>query len=210
MKGVIFDLDGTLLDTLTDLTRIVNVTLKELGYPERSAEEVKWFVGHGARYLIGHALPEGVELTDEIFARMLSNYAKYQNELTTYYEGVRELLLALKERGIRAAIVTNKPDAAAQEVQKIYFDGLLDYTVGVRPGEAVKPDPHTCFEALKKLGITAEEAVYVGDSDTDLETARNAGLRFVGAAWGFRGEAFLKEHGADVVIGSPLELLNYL
>ena len=209
-KAVLFDLDGTVLDTLPDIVRVTNQTLKELGHPARTAEEIIWMIGNGMKNLLTKALPEDVEVTDEMLARMQANYIRYQNTETRQFPGIAELLAALHAAGIRTAIVTNKPDPAAKEVAEKYFPGLMDYTVGIRIGEAVKPDPHTAIKAMQYLGVTPEETLYVGDSDTDAETAANAGVRFFGAAWGYRGEAFLRAHGAKDVLEKPMDLMGYL
>ena len=210
VKAVLFDLDGTLLDTLPDLVTVTNATLREAGYPERSREEIRWMIGNGSVNLLKRALPSPELFTEALFQEMIRNYIRYQNTETKPFPGVMELLSTLQERGIRTAIVTNKPYEAAEEVAKTYFPGLMDFTVGIRQGEAVKPDPHTALEAMRHFGVSPEECLYVGDSDTDVETAKNAGVRCLSAAWGYRGQAFLKEHGATTVIEQPEEVLEYI
>ncbi len=208
VKAVLFDLDGTLLDTLPDLVRVTNATLRGAGYPERTVEEVKWMIGNGSVNLLKRALPSPDLFTDELFQEMLRNYLRYQNKKTKAFPGMKKTLRALKKSGIRTAIVTNKPYEAAGEVARKYFGELIDFTIGIRTGEAVKPDPYTTLEAIRHFGLTPEDCLYVGDSDTDVETAKNAGVPYAGAAWGYRGEAFLREHGAGNVMEKPEEILE--
>lgn len=208
IKAVLFDLDGTLLNTLPDLHNITNTTLRELGYPERSMDEVRQFVGNGAKLLIIRALPEGVEMTDAILDRMMTNYLKYQNQLAEVYEGIPELLAELKKRGIKSAIVSNKPDAATVGVWKKYFADTVDFAIGARENMHIKPHPDQANEAMRVLGVTSEDCIYVGDSDTDILTGANAGMETVSVTWGFRGEAFLKEHGATILVNRAEEILT--
>ena len=214
IKGVIFDLDGTLLNTLADLTNITNKTLEEFGYPPRSMEEVEWYVGNGARPLIQRALPDDLKLSEEEFEKiyevMLGNYAKYQNIYATVYDGMEEVLLEMKARGIRTAIVTNKPHSAAEDILHKYFEGLIEMSQGAQDGVPKKPDPALCNLVLEAFGLSPEECIYVGDSDTDIDTAKNAGLLSVSVTWGFRRKQFLIEHGAEHFAEKPEELLRYL
>lgn len=209
IKAVLFDLDGTLLDTLPDLHNITNITLRQLNYPERSIEEVRMFVGFGMRKLIGRALPEGVEMTEEIYERMHRNYLENQNRLSVKYEGIDEMLSTLRAHGIKCAIVSNKPDAAAQEVQKLYFPEM-DFTTGQREDMHTKPHRDLSDLAMRTLGVTSAECVYVGDSDTDIETGTNAGMETLACAWGFRGEEFLLSHGAKHLLHSVPEITEYV
>jgi len=208
VRAVLFDLDGTLVNTLPDLAFITNQTLRDLGFPERSEEEIRMFVGNGVRKLIVRALPQGVTLSQDIFDLMQANYLKYQNRLSTVYDGIPSVLQKMQERGIRTAIVTNKPHAAAQEVSAKYFGDLVDLVQGQQEGIPVKPAPDTGKIILQKLQIKPEEAVYVGDSDTDIETGKNLKMLPISCTWGFRSEAFLLEHGAECLVRSPEELLT--
>ena len=208
VRAVLFDLDGTLVNTLPDLHFITNQTLKELGYPERSEDEVRQFIGNGVKKLIARALPAGVTLTQDILDLMQANYLKYQNRLSTVYEGIPSVLQKMHDAGIRTAIVTNKPDAAAQEVSRKYFGDLIDVVQGAAEGIPVKPAPDTGNIILKKLGVKPEEAVYVGDSDTDIETGKNLLMPPISCTWGFRSEEFLREHGAEIIVRTPEELLE--
>ncbi len=210
IKAVLFDLDGTLLNTLPDLYNITNTTLRELGCPERSMEEVRQFVGNGAKLLIKRALPENVEYTDEIMDRMMANYLKYQNQRAEVYAGIPELLAELKKRGIRSAIVSNKPDPAAVEVWKQFFGDTIDFAIGTRENMHIKPHPDQANEAMRVLGVTSADCVYVGDSDTDIATGTNAGMETLSVTWGFRGEEFLKAHGAAHIVDRAEEILQWI
>lgn len=214
IKGVLFDLDGTLLNTLPDLAFISNITMKEAGYPTHTEEEVRWFVGNGVEVLFRKSLPEGLELSreefDTLFAKMRANYLKYQNRLTELYDGIEEMLRDLKEMGVKTAIVTNKMDSAAKEVAERYFPGLIDYSIGTMEGMRIKPYPDEGLKALEILGLEAGECIYVGDSDTDIETGNNLYMPVLSCAWGFRGEEFLREHGAVNVIHHPKEIVDYI
>lgn len=214
IKGVIFDLDGTLLNTLADLHNITNKTLEAFGYPPRSMDEVEGFVGNGARKLIQRALPEGLDLSSDEFEKiyevMHGNYFKYQNQLAEVYEGMPELLKELKARGIQTAIVTNKPHDAAEEILHKYFEGLIELSQGAQDDLPAKPHPASCFRVLDAFGLQPEECIYVGDSDTDIDTAKNAGMLPVSVTWGFRRKAFLEAHGAVCFAEKPSDLLRFI
>ena len=195
---VIFDLDGTLLDTLQDLADAVNYALRKEGMPERTIDEVRQFVGNGVRLLMIRAVPGGESnpLFEETFAQFKEYYGEHCNDNTKPYEGMIELLETLKSKGYSVAIVSNKIDFAVKELSVLYFKGIVPVAIGEKEGVRRKPAPDTVREALKELGRTAEEAVYVGDSDVDIETAKNAGMPCVSVLWGFRDREFLEEHGA--------------
>lgn len=195
---VIFDLDGTLLDTLQDLADAVNYALRKEGMPERTIDEVRQFVGNGVRLLMIRAVPGGESnpLFEETFAQFKEYYGEHCNDNTKPYEGMIELLETLKSKGYSVAIVSNKIDFAVKELSALYFKGIVPVAIGEKEGVRRKPAPDTVREALKELGRTAEESVYVGDSDVDIETAKNAGMPCVSVLWGFRDREFLEEHGA--------------
>ena len=195
---VIFDLDGTLLDTLQDLADAVNYALRKEGMPERTIDEVRQFVGNGVRLLMIRAVPGGESnpLFEETFAQFKEYYGEHCNDNTKPYEGMIELLETLKSKGYSVAIVSNKIDSAVKELSALYFKGIVPVAIGEKEGVRRKPAPDTVREALKELGRTAEESVYVGDSDVDIETAKNAGMPCVSVLWGFRDREFLEEHGA--------------
>jgi phosphoglycolate phosphatase len=210
--AVIFDLDGTLLDTLDDLADAINYALQEMGMPRRSREEVRMFVGNGVAKLAERAVPTGTAPEDT--ARTLEVFKDYyqlhRQDKTAPYPGIPELLNALRERGCKLAVVSNKFDPAVKALAQDYFPGLFDLAAGESEAEGIpkKPHPAMVLRAMKALG--AERAVYVGDSDVDLETAKNAGLPAVAVTWGFRDEAFLRAHGAQTLIHHPRELLELM
>lgn len=195
---VIFDLDGTLLDTLQDLADAANYALRKEGMPERTIDEVRRFVGNGVRLLMIRAVPGGESnpLFEETFAQFKEYYGEHCNDNTKPYEGMIELLETLKSKGYSVAIVSNKIDFAVKELSALYFKGIVPVAIGEKEGVRRKPAPDTVREALKELGRTAEESVYVGDSDVDIETAKNADMPCISVLWGFRDREFLEEHGA--------------
>lgn len=209
-QAAIFDMDGTILDTLEDLHESVNVSLERFGFPPRTLEEVRSFVGNGAARLIERAVPPGTD-ADTIQA-VLDFYRPYYEAhargRTKPYPGIPEALSALRAAGVRLAVVSNKPDPATKQLAAHYFPGAFDAVIGARDGFAVKPAPDALFAAMELLGVSPEAAVYIGDSDVDIATAHNAGTACLSVAWGFRSEAFLREHGASVLLRRPEELLS--
>lgn len=207
----IFDLDGTLLDTLGDLAAAVNYALRCYGMPEHSRDEVRRFVGNGVRLLMMRAVPDGEQNPrfEEVFATFRQYYLEHSLDTTRPYDGISETLVALKERGCRLAVVSNKFYAATQELCRHFFPDTIEVAVGEHEAEGIrkKPAPDTVIEALSQLGVSAENAVYVGDSDVDLQTARNAGLPCISVLWGFRDREFLTANGATTFISTPKELL---
>lgn len=211
-KAAIFDLDGTLLDTLDDLADAVNAALLHFDYPLRTREEVRRFVGNGVRLLILRALPVGVEEAriNEVLAYFKEYYAAHSQEKTAPYRGARELLAVLKAAGVRVCIVSNKFDAAVQELCPFYFGDAVLYAAGERAGIPKKPAPDSVYAAMDAVGVTAEEAVYIGDSEVDVETARNAGVDAISVLWGFRDRDCLAAHGAALFAESMEELSRIL
>ena len=205
-KTYLFDMDGTLLDTLDDLTAAVNHTLAQYGYPLRTREEVRQGLGNGAVKLMASALPPGEDTPD--FAAIMRDYkAWYQAHtcvLTRSYPGVPELLERLTRQGCRVAIVSNKPHGAACELAEKFFPGVP--TFGESPATPRKPAPDMVFHALAALGAEKDTAVYVGDSEVDVQTARNAGLPLIAVSWGFRGRQALAEAGAENIVDSASEI----
>lgn len=212
MQAVIFDLDGTLLDTLTDLANAVNAALEANHMPKRTMDEVRQFVGNGVRNLMIRAIPNGAEnpAFEKTFADFRAYYAVHCKEYTRPYAGIVELLGELQKRGVKMAIVSNKLDSAVKELAKEYFGEYITVAIGDMEGVARKPAPDTVFKALEELGVSRDEALYVGDSDVDIMTAMNAELPCVSVTWGFRDRDFLMFHGASRLIGEPLELLDIL
>ena len=207
----IFDLDGTLLDTLGDLAASVNYALRTHGMPEHSLDDVRRFVGNGVRKLMERAIPDGVGNSrfDETFATFRQYYMAHSLDTTRPYEGIPATLAALKARGCHLAVVSNKMMAATQELCHHFFSDTIEVAIGEDEAAGIrrKPAPDTVFAALKALGVGKEDTVYVGDSDVDIQTARNAGLPCISVLWGFRDRDFLLQNGAETFISTPSELL---
>ena len=210
VKAIVFDLDGTLTNTLTDLMNSVNHALRECGMRERSYDEVRQFVGNGIHKLIERAVPEGTseDRVEECFAVFKAYYIVHCQDTTTLYDGVHELLCKLKEMGYMTAIVSNKLQAGVDELYNRWFKDVVNVAIGERPGVPRKPAPDMVEIALSSLGVEKHEAIYVGDSDVDIMTAQNSGLPCVSVLWGFRDRGFLIDKGAAILISHPLELLD--
>ena len=208
----IFDLDGTLLDTLTDLAASCNYALRTHGMPEHSIDDVRRFVGNGVRKLMERAVPDGEVNPDfeATFATFREHYMQHSLDTTKPYPGIEDVLTELKARGCRLAVVSNKMMAATVELCKHFFPDTIEVAIGEKEAEGIrkKPAPDTVFAALKRLGVSGDNAVYVGDSDVDLATARNSNLPCISVLWGFRDRDFLLDHGATTLITSPKELLG--
>ena len=209
-QTAVFDLDGTLLDTLEDLWRATNTALETHGLPPRTRDEVQMFVGNGVEMLIRRAVPHGTdeETTLAVLADCKTAYAAICEDHTRPYDGILDMLTALRERGIRVAVVSNKFDTATKKLCEKYFGDLVEVAIGERAGVRKKPAPDTVYEALKELGVTLEGAVYIGDSDVDIQTARNCGMPCISVTWGLRNKDFLIENGAQVLVDSPETLLG--
>lgn len=197
--AVVFDLDGTLLDTLQDLTDSANAAAKRYGLPEHSLEEIRSFVGNGIRRLMLRIVPGGESHPDfeYVLAYFKEYYGAHCMDETEPYPGIMGLLDGLKKEGRRIAIVSNKADFAVKKLRDVYFGDLVDVAIGEREDCRKKPAPDSVWQALKELGVSRERAVYVGDSDVDLRTAENAGIPCIPVSWGFRSREFLIENGAD-------------
>lgn len=208
----IFDLDGTLLDTLDDLASAVNYALRTYGMPEHSRDAIRRFVGNGVRMLMIRAVPDGEQNPkfEEVFETFRKYYMQHSLDTTRPYDGIPEMLATLRQRGCRLAVVSNKFDAATKELCKHFFPNTIEVAVGEHEAEGIrkKPAPDTVIEALSQLGVSSKNAVYVGDSDVDLETACNAALPCISVLWGFRDRGFLLAHGATTFITSPKELYS--
>ena len=207
----IFDLDGTLLDTLGDLAASVNHALRAHGMPEHTIDDVRRFVGNGVRLLMERAVPDGADNPDfeATFATFRQYYMQHSLDTTRPYEGIPETLQALKARGCQLAVVSNKMMAATQSLIRHFFPDTISVAIGEHEAEGIrkKPAPDTVLAALRQLGVGKEGAVYVGDSDVDIKTAHNSGLPCISVLWGFRDRDFLLRHGATTFIAAPSELL---
>ncbi len=210
-RACLFDLDGTLLDSLDDLANACNHALTTLGRPTQPRNAFHHLVGQGLPYLIQHALGPGHEhLTPQATQLHLAHYAQHMGEHTRPYPGIHELLKTLSDASIAMAVVTNKPHDHAQPCVDLHFpDRPFAAVRGHKPNTAPKPDPQAVHDVLDELGIAASDAVFVGDTNVDIQTGQNAGLFTVGVAWGFRPDE-LQAAGADAIIDSPAELLAYL
>ena len=197
-KLAVFDMDGTILNTLEDLADSTNYALKANGLPERTIDEVRRFVGNGIR------------LVDEVFETFKKYYKTHCAVKTRPYDGIKEVLVSLRKAGCLTAVVSNKADFAVQDLCKDYFDGLFDFAVGEREGIKKKPAPDSVYEVLTKLKTKKEDAVYIGDSDVDFATSVNAGMDVIMVGWGFRDEEFLREKGAKRIIKQPSEILDII
>lgn len=217
MKGtvaVIFDLDGTLLDTLDDLTDAVNFVIDRRGFPVRTRDEVRSFVGNGARLLVERAIyskngeidveVEDVSLVDSCFDEFKRYYGDHVNVKTKPYEGIVGLMHSIKSRGIAMAVVSNKPDKATKMLCGAHFDDLLSFSVGEREGVPKKPCPDAVIEAIAQL--SCDKAIYVGDSEVDVITAKNAEIPSILVTWGFRNKEFLRENGGEIFADNCEEL----
>lgn len=211
-RAVLFDLDGTLLDTLEDLRGAVNFAVRQQGYPERSLEEIRSFVGNGVAALVARSLPEDApaDAFDKALPVFKAEYDRHMNVKTRPYEGVKDVLAVLRSRGIRTGVVSNKYDTAAKSLVKAHFGDLVDLCLGTFPQIPVKPAPDTTNMLLKAFDANSKNAVYVGDSGVDLRTAGNAGLPFIGVAWGFWGGDRLKEAGASRIADTAEALREML
>lgn len=211
-KVVIWDLDGTLLDTLQDLANATNYALKTWGLPERNIDEIRQFVGNGVRMLVTRAVPQGEEHPhfEEIFDTFRKYYVEHCQENTGLYPGIAGTLVALKEHGVRMAVVSNKLQSGVTELYDYWFKDTIEVAIGEREGINRKPARDMVDIALSELGVSADDAVYVGDSDVDVMTAKNSGLPCISVLWGFRTKDFLVEHGANLFVSRPEEILDII
>lgn len=211
-KAIIFDLDGTLLDTLTDIAEGTNHALRVNGFPERTRDEIRSFVGNGAGKLIERAVPDGQAgaVLEQVRQSFDGYYKVHCKDHTGPYPGIMEMLEKLAQGGYTLGVVSNKPDFAVQELIPEYFPGIFASVTGEREGIAKKPAPDLIWEAMKNLHADAAETVYVGDSEVDLEAAANAGVACISVAWGFKGRKFLEKHHAGMIIEEPLEIFKFM
>ena len=214
-QGVIFDLDGTLLDTLEDLADAMNTVLTDHGWPTHPLDAYRQFVGNGVTMLVRRAMPEDEHREErrvaEIVSEMRAVYARGWANKTTPYPGIERLLSALRDKDIPMTVLSNKPhDATAAMVDHFFPANLFRVVMGAHPDKPRKPDPTTALETAGRLGLPPGAILFLGDSDVDMRTAHAAGMTPLGAAWGFRGPEELRAAGARVVLGTPMELLEWL
>lgn len=211
-KAIIFDLDGTLLDTLHDLTDSVNHVLTNHNMKNRTVDEIRSFIGNGVPTLIARSVPSGTDENTiaECVREMAEYYKDHADIKTKPYDGIAELLEALNKQGIKTAVVTNKVENAAVILCNNKFGDIFDCVIGDNGKGRLKPYPDNVFRALDILGFPREEVLYAGDSDVDMITAENAGLRSIGVTWGFRDEDVLRKNGADFIVHYPTEILKIL
>ena len=212
IKNLIFDLDGTLLNTLADLRDSTNFALKKFNYPEKTTDEVRNFVGNGLRMLIKRAVPQGTndKTVDAVLSEMKTHYREHYHDGTVPYDGILPFLRKMKRCGLRMAIVSNKANPMVQLLRTLYFDDLIPVAVGELDGVPRKPAPDMVRIAMQRLGCTEENTVYIGDSEVDIETAKNTGLPCFSVGWGFRTEESLRSAGAETIYCSPAELQEAL
>ncbi len=208
-KAVIFDLDGTLLDTLTDLASSVNFALRQCGYPERTVDEVRRFIGNGVVKLMHRATPDGIdeEAFEKCFNTFRSHYLENMKATTKPFDGINELLEELEIRKIKTAVVSNKLHSGVVGLCDDFFGGKLTCAFGVENENERKPSPANVFKAFKELELEAKDCIYVGDSEVDVQTATNSGLPCIGVTWGFRDEEELRRSGAKFIVNEPREIL---
>lgn len=214
IKALIFDLDGTLLDTLEDLANACNYALKTCGFKVHNVKDYTRFVGNGRYKLIERIVPDEYKKDKKVIDKVLGlfdeYYEKHMIDMTKPYNGIMEMIKDLKEKKIKIAVVSNKPHEFAVDIVRRYFGDAFEITYGQRPNHPTKPDPKTVYEVIELLNVEKNECIYVGDSNVDVNTAKNAGVKSVGVSWGFRGEGELRETGADYIIKNPIELIELL
>lgn len=212
IRCVIFDLDGTLLNTLEDLCDSTNFALAQMSYPQRSLEDVRKFVGNGVRKLIERAVPADINSTDveKCLAIFKKHYSENMYNKTAPYSGIIKMLQTLNKNKIPTAVVSNKFDAAVKELCKKYFGNLIQIAIGENEAEGVrkKPAPDSVLKAMRELNVSRDDVIYVGDSETDVQTARNANINCIGCCWGFRSRSVLEQEGATYIVKTPDEILR--
>ena len=212
INGVIFDLDGTLLYTLEDLKDSTNYALSKFGYPTRNLEEIKNFVGNGVKLLIERAIPSGASNPDfeDCLNTFKSHYMENMYNKTKPYDGILDILKTLKLEGIQTAVVSNKFDSAVKNLCNKFFGDLIKVAIGENEQEGIrkKPSPDSVFKAISELKVSIDSVVYIGDSETDIQTAKNADIYCIGCTWGFRNKNILEKEGANYIISKPSEIIE--
>ena len=211
-KLAIFDLDGTLLDTLEDLKNSLNHALKICGYPSRTLEEVRTFVGNGVKRLVEQGVPEDTpgEQIERAYDAFVCHYKIHNMDLTHPYPGIAEALVQLRTQNIKLAVVTNKLHEAAIPLCQHYFPDMFDYVLGAKASLPKKPAPDAVLKILSALGVSREDAIYIGDSDVDILTAKNAGLPCISVTWGFQPKEKLLASGGSIFADTPAQMVSYM
>ncbi|MCQ2471457.1 MAG: HAD family hydrolase [Clostridia bacterium] len=211
-SACIFDLDGTLTNTLEDLKNSVNYALQSEGLPLRSKEEIRRFLGNGVVKLIERSVPANTpsDVTARVLATFKKHYAVHLNDTTAPYDGIVPMLLQLQSDGIKTAVVSNKDDSAVKPIVKGFFGDVIPLAIGRKDDVPAKPAPDSVWSAMKELNCTENETIYIGDSEVDIETAHNAGLKCIAVTWGFRDKELLQSLGADYIIDTPEEIFNII
>lgn len=211
-KTLIFDLDGTLLNTLLDLASSVNYAMRECGFNERTTDEIRRFIGNGVAVLIQRSVPDGI--SEEEYKKALdifkTHYKENSRKNTAPYDGICDLLRKLKEDGYNLAIVSNKIDFAVKDLRDEFFNGLIDVAIGDSDAARKKPEPDMVYKAIEELGVDKESCVYIGDTDVDIETARNSGMDCISVSWGFRLRSELEEYGATMIADCAEDILKFV
>ena len=213
IKGIIFDLDGTLLNTIEDLANACNYVLTTLGYKTHEVEKYKTFVGNGRYKLVERMLPEDrrdMENIEKALKLFDTYYEKHMIDMTKPYDGIMEMLDSLINRGINIAVVSNKPHEFTTEVVKNYFGDRFKVVYGHKKNTKEKPDPWAVLEVIEEFNVNKDECLYIGDSEIDINTAKNAGVKSVGVEWGFRGKGELEAAGANYIVNKPEQILEIL
>lgn len=211
-KTLIFDLDGTLLNTLDDLTASVNYAMGQCGFPERTIDEVRSFIGNGVKVLIRRAIPEGTGEAEynKAHSEFRKHYSENSRNKTAPYEGIMELLHTLKSKGYVLAIVSNKVDFAVKDLRDKFFSDVIDVAIGDSDATRTKPEPDMVYKAIDELGVDKNTCVYIGDTDVDIETAKNAGMDCISVSWGFRSHSELEDSGAKMIADTAEEILKFV
>lgn len=212
INTTIFDLDGTLLNTLEGLKDSTNFALKNFDYPEISLEQTRQFVGNGVKKLIERAIPQGKKNPnfEECLDIFKKNYSQNMFKKTIPYDGITKMLCELKKKGIKTGVVSNKFDSAVKELCQVYFKDLIEIAVGESPNIRKKPAADSVIKVMDELNANPHNTLYIGDSEVDVRTSKNAGLKCVGVTWGFRDKELLKKEGADFIINAPFELIEII
>ena len=212
IKAVLFDMDGTILDTLEDIKQSVNFALSFFGYPLKDDKDIKYAVGSGAFELIEKVVPKHLDQTkiNEVFSKYQSHYDKHANDHTRPYPGIMDLLHKLKEKEYKLGVVSNKFEYLVKELNHTIFQGLFDSAIGATEKIPIKPHPDMVYKAMDELNVKKDEVIYLGDTKIDMLTAKHAKMKSVGVLWGFRDEKELRTYGAQYIIKHPMELISMI